>query len=297
MAVVDRLSALLPPGTAEQLASNRDRLTEIRLRAGRSAQLCWNGGGLLTEDVVDALALSRLVAALLEFSIYARQDELDRGYFTLEDGSRVGVCGRMFRDGTGPRMGEIGSICVRVARALPGCANVLMDGIDAPSGLRSTLLLSPPGRGKTTLLRDIARQLSGRGYNVAVSDERHELAACHRGIPALDVGTRTDVMDGCLRSEAIGRLLRSMAPEVVVADEIGGEADAAALADAARAGVKVMASAHGDGLDDLLARPCLKAVAEVGVMDRVALLGPSPGQIRAIWRRDGGEGGSTWRRE
>ena len=293
MDVAARLAALLPGDAAKALRGYGGAITEIRLRAGMPVRMAGTAGEAASDAPVDAEALRGALTALMEHSVYARQAELDRGFFTLEDGSRVGVCGRMFTDGDRVRMAEIGSACVRVARAIPGCADAVIDAIDAPEGPRPTLILSPPGMGKTTMLRDIARQLSERGYDVGVADERRELAACRLGVPTLDVGPRTDVMDGCPRPEAIQRLVRSMAPRVIVADEIGGTADAGALSEAARCGVAVVASAHAGGMRDARARRDLGDMLN-SVALLVVLLGPRPGVIRGVWRLSG-EGESPWK--
>ena len=292
------MKGLLPPDAAALLARHGDGLAEARLRVGRPVQLCLEGGGeALSSGPLEPGALGRILAALMEYSVYARQAELDRGFFTLDDGSRVGVCGRMVGEGERLRMAEIGSACVRVARAVPGCADQLLAHIAPKGGApRSTLLISPPGMGKTTMLRDIARQLSDGGLCVSMADERHEMAACHMGVPMLDVGARTDVMDGCPRVQAIGRMIRAMAPQVVVADEIGGAGDAMALADAARCGAAVVASAHAGNLEEALARTSLRPVLDGGVINRVALLGPHPGMVAGVWRREAGEGVAAWKR-
>lgn len=295
LTAVDRLKTLLMEQAAALLEIHDEELTEIRLRAGRPVRLyLGRGQWKATENALEPSRLEAILMALMEHSVYARQDELDNGFFTLFDGSRVGVCGRMFSKGGKLRMGEIGSACIRVARAVPGCADGLMDQVDGPDGLCSALLISPPGLGKTTLLRDVARQLSLRGRNVCIADERRELAACFRGVPTLDVGPGTDVMDGCPRGEAISRMLRSMAPEVVVADEIGGAGDALALAEASRCGVAVVASAHAASLRDALSRSSLAPILRGGALQRVVLLGPVPGEIRTVWRRNVGEGESAW---
>ena len=314
MGAVERLKALLPPGAAALLRREAsplgrreasplgdgcgDGVTQVRLRIGRPVQVCtYRGGEELSDEPLERATLEGILAALMEYSVYARQEELNRGFFTLDDGSRVGVCGRMVGDGTRFRMDGIGSVCLRVARPVAGCASGLLAHIAPPGGvLRSTLLLSPPGLGKTTMLRDIARQLSDGGLCVAVADERHELAACHMGVPTLDVGLRTDVMDGCPRDRAIAQMLRAMAPQVVVADEIGGAEDALALADAARCGAAIMASAHAASLGEAQSRPNLRSVLEAGVVTLVALLGPVPGMVREVWRREDGEGVAAWRR-
>lgn len=295
MSVLERLSRLLPEEAARRLAEDAAELTQVRLRAGQPTQLVRGSADELAGGPVDAEALVRIASALLEHSLYAREAELAEGFFTLEDGSRVGVCGRRYRSGGVERLGEIGSVCVRVARPVPGCADALMGAICEGDILRSTLLVSPPGLGKTTLLRDIARQLSLRGFCVGVADERHELAACRHGVPTLDVGPRTDVMDGCPRPRAIRQLVRAMAPDVIVADEIGGKGDARALADAARCGVAVVASAHGGSLESAALRPALRAILDSGSIQRVALLGGKPGNVVAVRRVEwSGREGAAW---
>lgn len=294
VALADRLAALLPEATARELKRRAGWLTEVRLRAGRPVQLVGEGFDTMCPEAIPPEELRSVLTALMDYSVYARQEELDEGFFTLDDGSRIGVCGRMYAEGGRLRMGRIGSACARVARAVPGCAEELAQCVAGTDGPRSTLLISPPGMGKTTLLRDLARLLSDAGLRVAVADERHELAACRDGVPMLDVGCRTDVMDGGDRSRAMRALLRSMAPQVIVADEIGGEGDGAALVDAARCGVAVMASAHGAGFAEALGRPWVGALLRSGAFDRAALLGPRPGELREIWRRK--EDGA-WTRE
>lgn len=296
MAIADRLQKLLPGDAARLLEAHAGRLTQIRLRAERPVQMAGCGFEAVGETPLAADALRRALAALMEYSLYARQQDLDEGFFTLDDGSRVGVCGRMHAEGGRLRMEEVGSACIRVARAVPGCAREIAGLMDGGDGLRSTLLASLPGMGKTTLLRDLARSLSARGYCVAVADERHEIAACRQGVPTLDVGLRTDVMDGCPRGEAIGRMIRAMAPQVIVADEIGGAADAAALADAARCGVAVAASAHAGSFGELMGRVCMRSILKSGALQRVVLLGERPGHVIEVWRLKDGEGGSAWER-
>ena len=298
MDVIDRLKSLLPPHTAAALEKRRAAVREVRLRAGMPAQLVAFDGDALCSEIISAEKLRNILAALMDFSLYSRENELAQGFFTLSDGSRAGVCGRVSGAGSdGARLTDIGSICVRIARPRQGSADALMSTIDPGDGVRSTLIISSPGMGKTTLLRDVARQLSVRGRNVVVADERHELAACRQGVPTIDVGPRTDVMDGCAKRVAIRLLVRGMAPDVIVTDEIGDAGDAEALADAARCGVAVVASAHARSFDDLIHRPELSSILDKGVFEYVALLAGAPGRISEI-RRLGAEGGRTpvWER-
>ena len=294
MDTLERLSALLPCDAARALAAHQHHLTEVRLRAGRPVQLIWIGGEALEGEALDERALKSAVAALMDYSLYAREAELSRGFFTMRDGSRVGVCGRFSGDGGDWRLTDVGSACVRIARPVPGCADALMDVVCGKDGPRSALLLSAPGMGKTTLLRDIARHLSESGRRVAIADERHEIAACHMGVPTLNVGPRTDVMDGCPRAVAIPALIRSMAPEVIVADEIGGPGDAEALADAARCGVRVAASAHARSMEAALERPALREALTCGVFRVAALIGGHPGHILRLYDMDAG-GDAAWK--
>ena len=294
MGTLDRLAALLPAEVAREINARCGQLTQVGLRANRPVQLSWPNGEALAGEALDAGRLRGIVSALMDYSFYAREAELSQGFFTMNDGCRVGFCGRFARDGDAWRLTDVGSVCVRVARPVPGCADAIMDSIDAPDGLRSTLILSRPGMGKTTLLRDIARQLSEAGYRVGVSDERHELAACASGIPTLDVGSRTDVMDGCPRTLAIPALIRSTAPEVIVADEIGGEGDARALADAARCGVAVVASAHGESVEAAFTRPAIREAILGGAIRQIVRLGPRPGEILEVRALDGG-GDARWK--
>ena len=287
---LDRLLPMLPKVAEMAARSSADNLREIRLRAGKPVQLVGDGGDQLLEVEADAARLRRIAAALMDYSVYAREAELSQGFFTMPDGCRVGVCGRIVGEGEALRLSAIGSICVRFARSVRGCADALMPHLIEKGEARSMLILSPPGLGKTTMLRDAARQLSDGGFCVGIADERHEIAACCQGVPALDVGTRTDVIDGCTRSEAIRRLIRSMAPQVIAVDEIGGASDAAALADAARCGVAVLATAHGADLADAAARECLSLLLENCLLSTLVLLGGRPGQIRQIIKLDGGKG-------
>ncbi len=292
MDTVDRLMKLLPEEAAAALAERREEVTEIRLRVNRPTQIVFDGTDTLAGAPIEARRLREITSALMDHSFYARETELARGFFTMTDGSRVGVCGRFAGDGT--RLTDVGSVCVRIARAVPGCADGLMGLIAPKDGLRSLLIVSPPGLGKTTLLRDAARQLSEGGLRVGIADERHELAACHMGVPTLDVGPRTDVADGCPRPRAIRQLIRTMAPDVIVADEIGGEADAEALADAARCGVAVVASAHGRSLGEAAQRRWIREIVTTRVLETLVLLGERPGHIVEI--RSLNERSAEWRR-
>ena len=291
MDTVQRLAALLPEKTSAALLRLGGSIREVRIRAGRPVQLVSGEGETLCGEPVSAQTFAGILSALLDYSLHAREPELAQGFFTLSDGSRAGVCGRMAGSNGAIRMTDAGSLCIRIARDVPGCADPIMPIIACNGAVHSLLVVSPPGMGKTTILRDVARQLSLRGYSVAVADERRELAACCRGVPTIDVGPRTDVMDGCAKHIAIGLLLRGMAPEVIVTDEIGDPRDVGAIADAARCGVAIVASAHGFDLDDLWQRRGLGRIISSGVFERAAVLRSPPGTIAKICCFAGMKGG------
>ena len=284
----------LPEDIASAVRESEDEITEIRIRAGRQSALTLSGGrgNRLVASPVPEQTLRRMLARMMEFSIYAWEDELCRGFFTLADGSRVGVAGRcIIKNGAISKMGEIGSVCIRIAREVRGAGRQLFRLMRDCSG-ESVLVLSPPGRGKTTLLRDGARLLSEAGWNIGIADERSEIAACRRGIPSLDVGPRTDVLDGCPKEIAIPMLIRSMSPDVILTDEIGREQDAEALREAARCGVSVVASAHASGLEDAFTRRATGELLRDGTFRYVMILREigEPAEVRELRRLRPGEG-------
>ncbi|MGI6239563.1 MAG: stage III sporulation protein AA, partial [Christensenellales bacterium] len=160
--------------------------------------------------------------------------------------------------------------------------------VDASAG---TLIVSPPGLGKTTMLRDVARLLSVGGRRVCVIDERGEIAASVRGIPTLDVGPRTDVYALCPKADAIMMAVRACAPEVIVTDELGAPGEAQAALEAVRCGVKVVASAHGQSLLPARMLPEVARVVRAGAFELGVLLGPAPGIVAETMRyAEGGDG-------
>ena len=284
---VDRLAEVIGGTLGEAVRQNAGTLTELRLRSGRPARLIRMGGAELALEIVEAEHLRRILDRLMENSLYAWEDELRQGYFTAAGGLRVGVCGKLNpgRDAVG-NLESIGSACIRFPREVKGCASALMEKItgDRPAG---TLILSPPGLGKTTLLRDMVRILSDAGWNVGLADERREIAACREGVPQLDVGARTDVMDACPKAKSIPMLVRSCAPDVIAADEIGGEGDMEAIRDAFRTGVAVLATAHAPDLESALRRKNIAPLLREGVFEWIVTLGPEPGRICTIRKPTG----------
>lgn len=255
------------------------RAEELRLRVGRPMTVVFPQGELpLGTNPVTGRELEQLLELASRASVHTVADQLRRGYLTVEGGHRVGLCGTpVLRDGQIHGLGRLSSAAIRVARQVTGAAApVERELLDTEGKLCSTLILAPPGAGKTTLLRDLIRMTSqGEGMvpqRVAVADERGEVAALWNGVPQLDVGERTDVLEGCPKAQALMMLLRAMNPQVLAADEITAPEDVAALTSAAGCGVKLLATAHGSGREDLSRRPLYRQLMEARVFERLLLI-------------------------
>jgi len=226
--------------------------------------------------------VNRIFASICRSSVYAYKEDIRNGFITLRGGHRVGIAGKMLPDGS---VYDVSSLNIRIARQVKGCAAELIRHIiKKEDEIYSTLIISPPACGKTTMIRDIARILGSgskspyfKGANVGIIDERSEIAACYNGMPANDVGMMTDVYDACPKEKGILMMIRSMAPEIIITDEIGGPGDAAAVESAMNAGVKIIATAHGSRLSDLKVRREIAAMISAGVFERYITLSSTNG--------------------
>ena len=255
-------------------ASQASRVQEIRLYVGREMEAAAGRECIRFPPARGPSRMDELIAALCGYARYAREEQMAQGYLPLEGGHRAGVCGRMTRTPDGQlRMTDVTSVCIRIARSVPGASvGVRPHLTGAQSGVRRVLVLGPPGCGKTTVLRDAALYLAEEcGLRVSVADEREELFVWER---MRAPGARLDVLGGVEKARAMRMLLRVMAPQVIVTDEIGRPEDVEALLDAARCGVGLLASAHAHDFDDVLRRPVLKTLYEAGAFDRYLFLGP-----------------------
>ncbi len=289
----------------EQAELDFDWLQEIRLRAerplavverGREAFL--TGSGNRTRDPrrawqVTPQELRETMEFVGKYSLYAYEDELRQGYLTLRGGHRVGVAGKTVLDGDKVRsVRYISCINVRLSHEIPGCADPVIPYLCGKEGICHTLIISPPRCGKTTLLRDLVRQISDgnetrRGYTVGVVDERSEICGCYMGIPGNDVGIRTDVMDACPKAEGMMMLVRSMAPEVIAVDEIGRYEDIHAIETVLFSGCRLIATVHGSDLSDIQSKPLFQRLMTEQVFERYVVLGSGSGAGRVKKILDG----------
>lgn len=188
-----------------------------------------------------------------EYSAYAYEENLVEGYITVPGGHRIGVGGYMtVQSNKSVAVKNIRFLNFRVRHFVNGCSDEILEKI-LEKGLDNILIISPPALGKTTLLRDMIKNISNRssGTSICVIDERNEIGGCYKGIPTIDLGMRTDVISNCSKADGILMAIRAMAPTIIAVDEIGGEEDMKALEYAGISGVKIMATIHGKDVEDV----------------------------------------------
>jgi stage III sporulation protein AA len=277
----DQAAARLPDFLLSHLAALpedlRARATEIRMRAGSPVALTLPEGPLPLPLRLTGAQLAQVLRALCEYSVHSYTEDIARGYVTLPGGHRAGVCGTAVTErGIVTAVRDISSINLRIAREIYGAASDLYARLYQNGSLPGLLISGPPGSGKTTLLRDLARRLSGglgdRCRRVAVIDERGELAGARGGAPCCDVGANTDVLTGYPKGEGILLAIRSLAPEIILCDELGGESDAAALEAGFHTGVRFVATVHAGSAGEALARPVARRLLACGAFDWLAHL-------------------------
>lgn len=300
----------------EQSDWNPESIQEIRLRAEKPLIL-WQDGqeffvaqqGFLTKHRQQAYLVSQEeIRKTLEFigmySLYAYEEELKQGFLTIQGGHRVGVAGKTIMDAYKIKgIHQISCINIRFAHQITGCADAVIPYVVEEKTICHTLIISPPRCGKTTLLRDMVRQISDGweafpGITVGVVDERSEIGGNYQGVPQNDVGIRTDVLDCCSKSEGMMLLLRSMAPQVIAVDEIGNYEDIGAIEMTLNSGCKLLATVHGSSIEEIQRKPLLERLIKEHVFERYILLKrEAPGQVGNVQAIYDGRGTCLYQRK
>lgn len=280
-----------------------DQLQEIRLRIEEPLILLYQGeevflsraGELLTGDrdayVVKAADVKETLDHASSFSLYAFEDEIRQGFITVQGGHRIGLAGQVILEqGRIKSVKHISFLNIRMSHEKKGCGREILPYLFENRQICHTLIISPPGCGKTTLLRDLVRLLSDgserfRGVSVGVVDERSEIGACYRGIPQNDIGIRTDVLDCCPKAEGMLMMIRSMSPVVIAVDEIGQREDIDALSYVMNCGCHILATVHGASIDDIRNKPVLRRLVEEKRFKRFIVLSGKgrPGKVENIF--------------
>ncbi len=286
------------------LGEKINKIQEIRLRVNRPVTVFMEGeefflsknGQVSTHKenrlLLEESDLEDIVNHICHSSPYAYEEEMKRGYITIKGGHRVGISGQavLTADNEIRTMKNISFINIRIAHEVIGTGDRFLPYLYEKDKVHNTLIVSPPGFGKTTLLRDIIRNISdgnkiANGKNCTIIDERSELAGSYNGIPQLDVGIRTDVMDACPKSIGMMMAIRSMAPQVMAVDELGTAEDIRALFSVIRSGCSILATIHGDSPDSLVEKCFLKEVMNEKVFSRYIIIKNKQHETE-IWNGD-----------
>lgn len=285
----------------EQERMDFSELQEIRLRIGQPVTVLYQNEELILPTMysekkrLGKQEMKETIEHISNYSLYAYEHELKQGFITIEGGHRVGMAGQVIMEGGKIKnMKYISSINIRVSHEVLDCANKIFPYITYNKQMYHTLIISPPRCGKTTLLRDVIRQISDgnrwiKGCTVGVVDERSELGGCYLGVIQNNLGMRTDILDRCPKADGMIMLIRSMAPQVVAVDEIGAKEDVHAIEYAMHCGCKMLATAHGDSMEEICKKPIFEKLIREKRFERYVILSNRYrlGGIEAVYDENG----------
>ncbi|MGL4850047.1 MAG: stage III sporulation protein AA [Clostridium sp.] len=277
----EEIMTIFPEGIREKLKDyKREHIQEIRLKINKPLIVYKGDGEAVLDYFVKADEIRYILKRISSYSLYAFEEEIKRGFITIKGGHRVGLAGECVMDGDKVRtIKNISSINIRITREILGCGKKILPHIVVDNEVLNTIIVSPPKCGKTTILRDLSRVISNgdidfrlKGKKVVVIDERSEIGASFEGIPQMNVGIRTDILDNCYKKEGILMAVRSLSPEVIICDEIGREDEVKEIKNAFNSGVKLVFSVHGSDLDDIYKKKEIAALLNERIIDRVITL-------------------------
>lgn len=278
---------------------SKEQVYEIRVKIGKPILVYSKDGENIINYIPTKEDMKGIMQKISSYSLYAYEEDIKQGFITIKGGHRIGIAGECIMDkGEVKTIRNISSVNIRICTEVIGCSNKAMKYIFSDNKVHNTIIISPPKCGKTTLLRDIARNISNgvnsvglSGKKVVVIDERSEIGACHFGIPQMNLGIRTDILDNCLKREGLIMSIRSLSPEVLICDEIGTKGDVEALVMAFNSGVNIITTIHGFTIEDLYKRKVFYDLLDNGIIERVITLSTrnGVGTIEKVYALKGGE--------
>lgn len=243
--------------------------SEIRMRVGRKICIVYENKLYFLDKILKIEEIMDCFRSICGYSIHSHTQEIKQGFITINGGHRAGISGTAVYDENNnlANLREISSINLRISKQIYGVSNSLINRLNGNVG--KLLIIGSPSSGKTTLLKDIIRNLNDRV--ISIIDTRGEIAACLNGAPQNDIGN-ADVFDGWNRKDGIISAIKAMSPEIIVCDEIGSDSDLQAINACVGAGVELIATAHGGSLEEIMKRDIIEKILMTGAFDNIVLL-------------------------
>lgn len=299
----DEVLRILPVDICDEVRNVllNEPIQEIRIKVNKPIIVYLSSKEMILNRIATLNDIKQILVRVSNYSLYAYEEEIKQGYITIKGGHRIGIAGEcVISKGEVRTIRNISSLNIRICKEVKGCSNEIMKYIVENDRVNNTLIISPPKCGKTTILRDIARNVSNgmpinnlKGKKVSIIDERSEIASCFNGIAQLDVGIRSDILDNCLKKDGMIMAIRSLSPEILICDEIGTEGEIEALNMAFNSGVNIIVTIHGYSIEDIYKRKVFKDLLENSILEKVIVLSNrrGPGTLENIYSI--GTGGET----